>query len=244
MKVLQHTRNERNPSLKQNRPDRSYRDTLKCGLRHKQVRLRTTVWRSSKNFRQSSKDPMSCLGGFQILAKQTILFFLTAKLSCYARFLWIKFHWEKDTSVRLYLAWDGRISFIWPFFFWGKQIWAPLLLNVCDSYPGYGYTGSNLENTLLQREILLPSQVSKPSKVTQVLTTTQKVRRKKRIRSCVAIRAIFFSVSSRARWVCDWQMDQLADVWSNDISLMRPRPKFGKRKIIANNWVAKKRKIF
>ena len=28
MNVLQHTRNERNPSLKQNRPDRSYRDTL------------------------------------------------------------------------------------------------------------------------------------------------------------------------------------------------------------------------
>ena len=42
-------------------------------------------------------------------------FFLTAKLSCYARYLWIKFHWEKDTSVRLYLACDGRISFIWPF---------------------------------------------------------------------------------------------------------------------------------
>ena len=28
MNVLQHTRNERNPFLKQNRPDRSYRDTL------------------------------------------------------------------------------------------------------------------------------------------------------------------------------------------------------------------------
>ena len=28
MNVLQHTRNERNPCLKQNRPDRSYRDTL------------------------------------------------------------------------------------------------------------------------------------------------------------------------------------------------------------------------
>ena len=36
-------------------------------------------------------------------------------------------------------------------------------------------------------------------------------------------------------------MDQLADVWSNDISLMRPRPKFGKRKIIANNWLAEKK---
>ena len=28
MNVLQHTRNERNPCLKQNPPDRSYRDTL------------------------------------------------------------------------------------------------------------------------------------------------------------------------------------------------------------------------
>ena len=28
MNVLQHTRNERNSCLKQNRPDRSYRDTL------------------------------------------------------------------------------------------------------------------------------------------------------------------------------------------------------------------------
>ena len=28
MNVLQHTRNERNPCLKQSRPDRSYRDTL------------------------------------------------------------------------------------------------------------------------------------------------------------------------------------------------------------------------
>ena len=28
MNVLQHTRNERNPYLKQNRPDRSYRATL------------------------------------------------------------------------------------------------------------------------------------------------------------------------------------------------------------------------
>ena len=28
MNVLQHTRNEQNPCLKQNRPDRSYRDTL------------------------------------------------------------------------------------------------------------------------------------------------------------------------------------------------------------------------
>ena len=28
MNVLQHTRNERNPRYKQNRPDRSYRDTL------------------------------------------------------------------------------------------------------------------------------------------------------------------------------------------------------------------------
>ena len=31
MNVLQHTRNERNPCLKQNRPDRSYRDTLLTG---------------------------------------------------------------------------------------------------------------------------------------------------------------------------------------------------------------------
>ena len=33
MNVLQHTRNERNPCLKQNRPDRSYRDTLLKVLR-------------------------------------------------------------------------------------------------------------------------------------------------------------------------------------------------------------------
>ena len=32
MNVLQHTRNERNPCLKQNRPDRSYRDTLLTSL--------------------------------------------------------------------------------------------------------------------------------------------------------------------------------------------------------------------
>ena len=31
MNVLQHTKNERNPCLKQNRPDRSYRDTLLTG---------------------------------------------------------------------------------------------------------------------------------------------------------------------------------------------------------------------
>ena len=32
MNVLQHTRNERNPRLKQSRPDRSYRDTLLSAL--------------------------------------------------------------------------------------------------------------------------------------------------------------------------------------------------------------------
>ena len=32
MNVLQHTRNERNPCLKENRPDRSYRDTLLISL--------------------------------------------------------------------------------------------------------------------------------------------------------------------------------------------------------------------
>ena len=32
MNVLQHTRNERNPCLKQSRPDRSYRDTLLSAL--------------------------------------------------------------------------------------------------------------------------------------------------------------------------------------------------------------------
>ena len=33
MNVLQHTRNERNPCYKQNRPDRSYRDTLLKSLK-------------------------------------------------------------------------------------------------------------------------------------------------------------------------------------------------------------------
>ena len=48
---------------------------------------------------------------FPNFGKTNDLVFLTAKLSCYARYLWIKFHWEKNTSVRLSLACDGRIFF-------------------------------------------------------------------------------------------------------------------------------------
>ena len=41
MNVLQHTRNERNLCLKQNRPDRSYRDTL-LSTRKEQTRKMLT----------------------------------------------------------------------------------------------------------------------------------------------------------------------------------------------------------
>ena len=41
-------------------------------------------------FRQSSKEPMSCLGGFQILINKQSCF-LTIQLSSYARHVWIRF---------------------------------------------------------------------------------------------------------------------------------------------------------
>ena len=46
MNVLQHTRNERNPCLKQNRPDRSYRDTL---LKFKSEKKNTAQANLSQN---------------------------------------------------------------------------------------------------------------------------------------------------------------------------------------------------
>ena len=47
MNVLQHTRNERNPCLKQNRPDRSYRDTLLILVENIQRRATRFILRNS-----------------------------------------------------------------------------------------------------------------------------------------------------------------------------------------------------
>ena len=42
-----------------------------------------------------------------------------------------------------------------PFSLAGNKFEHCFYSNVCDSYPGYGYTGSNLENMWLQQEIRL-----------------------------------------------------------------------------------------
>ena len=57
MNVLQHTRNERNPCLKQNRPDRSYRDTLLT------ITKTSRVWRSADN-----TEPLALRGSLTSLA--------------------------------------------------------------------------------------------------------------------------------------------------------------------------------
>ena len=96
---------------------------------------------------------------------------------------------KKKIQVRLFnLARNGRI---WPPLFWGKRIWAPFYLNVCDSHLAYGYTGSNMDKIWLQREIILPLQALKSAYVAQVSTKTQKISRKKG-----SLRAKFFSLSS------------------------------------------------
>lgn len=59
--------------------------------------------------------------------------------------------------------------------------------NVSESYSWSGYTGSNLDNIWLQREILLLLQVLKPPHVARVSTKEQKISRKtiiSRIFSC------------------------------------------------------------
>ena len=127
----------------------------------------------------------------------------------------------------------GFSSLIWPFFFWGKRIWAQLLLKCLCFVPWVRLYWQQFGKHIASTRILLPSQVSKPSIVTQATTTTQlKGRKEKRIRSCVAIRARLFSIYSWKRWVCDWRMDQSVDFWPKDIRLMLPRPKFGNTKLL------------
>ena len=54
MNVLQHTRNERNPCLKRNRPDRSYRDTL---LNFKTLNFATkSFFRKKKTQNRAGRD--------------------------------------------------------------------------------------------------------------------------------------------------------------------------------------------
>ena len=137
----------------------------------------------------------------------------------------------------------GFSAFIWPFFFWGKRIWAPLLLKCLWFVPWvrlyWQQFGEQIASTRNSPPIASIETIKSKSVKRKRQPQRIKVRRKKRIRSCVAIRARLFSISSRARWVCDWHMDQSVDFWSRDFGLMRPRPKFGKREIIANIWLAK-----
>ena len=91
---------------------------------------------------------------------------------------------------------------------------------VCDSYPGSGCTGSNLENIWLELEILQPLQVLKPAS-----TKTQMISWKKIIRSSVAIGARFFYI-----FFLEWDgfvidMNHSVNFWSMDFSLMRPQLK-------------------
>ena len=147
--------------------------TIKCGLQHRQLRLRTTVWRSSKKFSPILKGPDVLPQRFPNFGKTNDLVFLTAKLSSYARYLWIKFHWEKNTSVRLSLACDGRIFFFHLTLFLLRE--------------------TNLSSTFTKCLWFVP----------WVRLYWQFL--------CSNSREIFFSVSSGARWFCDWRMDQSAD---------------------------------
>ena len=72
MNVLQHTRNERNPCLKQNRLDRSYRDTL------------LTSQRNCAEFESScqNKKNWKCLNFLVIII---IIYFLYIKQSIYSK---------------------------------------------------------------------------------------------------------------------------------------------------------------
>ena len=110
---------------------------------------------------------------FPNFGKTNDLVFLTAKLSCYARYLWIKFHWENNTSVRLSLACDGRIFFFHLTLFLLRE--------------------TNLSSTFTKCLWFVP----------WVRLYWQFL--------CSNSREIFFSVSSGARWFCDWRMDQSAD---------------------------------
>ena len=110
---------------------------------------------------------------FPNFGKTNDLVFLTAKLSSYARYLWIKFHWENNTSVRLSLACDGRIFFFHLTLFLLRE--------------------TNLSSTFTKCLWFVP----------WVRLYWQFL--------CSNSREIFFSVSSGARWFCDWRMDQSAD---------------------------------
>ena len=90
------------------------------------------------------KGPAVVPQRFPNFGKTNNLVSLTAKLSCYARNLWIKFLWEKKYfSLFVFgVRWQDFLLSSDPFSFEGNE--SPLLLNACDSYPGYGYTGSNL----------------------------------------------------------------------------------------------------
>ena len=94
--------------------------TLECGLQHRRLRLMTTVWRGSKIF--VNLQWTRC---FQIMEKQTITFFFNQLAIMLTGCLWIKFHWEKNTLVSLYLACDDDIC-NWrrnqSMEFWSKDI--------------------------------------------------------------------------------------------------------------------------
>ena len=79
---------------------------------------------NSPNFRQSSRNLMSCLGGLQILAKQTFMFFNH-----------LDFQREKSILVRL-----SSLIFLAHL---RNEFERCFHSNVCDSYHGSGYAGSN-----------------------------------------------------------------------------------------------------
>ena len=84
--------------------------TFKCSLQHNDWGF----WRPYNvvaKFSPIFKGPDVLPQRFPNFGKTNNLVSLTAKLSCYARNLWIKFLCEKNTLVRLSLACDGRIFF-------------------------------------------------------------------------------------------------------------------------------------
>ena len=117
---------------------------------------------------------------FPNFGKTNDLVFLTAKLSSYARYLWIKFHWENNTSVRLSLACDGRIFFFHLTLFLLRETNLSSTFTKCLWFvPWVRLNQQQFGKLYLQREILLRLWVLKPVQVAQVSTKTQKIRGKK-----------------------------------------------------------------
>ena len=52
------------------------------------------------------------------------------------------------------------------------------------------------------------------------------------------------TANKEARWVCDWRMCQSTKFWLKHLGLMRPPPKFGTCKILANFFLTKNCKKF